>query len=65
MIIRVFLATREDGISIYQTYSDRGVMLKQNETGVLYQDPIDVEGAPFTYSETEIKIKEEIVYSID
>ena len=39
-------------------------MLKQNETGILYPDPIDVEDAPFTYTESNIKIEEEEIESI-
>lgn len=53
MIIKEFLKTREDGVNLYRHYSDKGVMLRQIETGVLYGDPIDIEGAPFTYEETD------------
>lgn len=53
MIIKEFLETREDGIKLYRHYSDKGVMLRQVETGLLYGDPIDIEGAPFTYEETD------------
>lgn len=38
-----------------------GYMIKQVETGVKYSEAIDVENAPYTYSETNEKIpKEEI-----
>lgn len=53
MIIREFLETREDGVNLYRTYSDKGVMLRQVETGILYSEPIDIEEAPYTYEETD------------
>lgn len=53
MIIKEFLETREDGVNLYRHYSDKGVMLRQVETGILYSEPIDIEEAPFTYEETD------------
>ena len=58
MIIKEIFRTREDGVNLYRTYSDKEVMLRQNETGILYSDPVDVDGAPFTYTETNIKINQ-------
>ena len=52
MIIKEFFKTRKDGIELYRHYSDKGVMLRQVETGILYSEPIDIEEAPFTYEET-------------
>ena len=51
MIIREFYKTRADGVKIYRTYSDAGVMVRQVETGVEYDAAIDVEDAPYTYME--------------
>ena len=34
-------------------YSDAGLMLLQNETGVKYSDAVDVIPCRYTYSETE------------
>ena len=59
MIIREFYKTRKDGVNLYRTYSDKGVMLRQNETGILYGEPIDVEDAPYTYEETDELIEKE------
>ena len=53
MIIKEFFMTREDGVNLYQTYSDQGFMLRQIETGILYGEPIDIEDAPVTYEETD------------
>jgi hypothetical protein len=53
MIVREFYTTREDGVNLYRTYSDEGKIIKQNETGAEYDEAIDVETAPYTYSETD------------
>ena len=42
---------------LFKTYSDSGLMIKQNESGNIYSEAVDVENAPFTYSETEEKIE--------
>ena len=52
MIIREFYRTREDGVNLFLTYSDENKMLIQNETGIEYAEAIDVENAPYTYSES-------------
>ena len=59
MIIKEFLETRKDGVNLYRRYSDKGVMLLQVETGILYSEPIDIEEAPFTYEETDELIKKD------
>ena len=57
MIIRDFHRTRADGVNLYRTYSDEGLYIKQNETGIEYPEAIDVENAPYTYSETDKPIE--------
>ena len=57
MIVREFYRTRKDGVNLYRTYSDKGFYILQNETGIEYTEAIDVEGAPFTYSETDKPIE--------
>lgn len=52
MIVREFYETRFDGVNLYRTYSDTGYFIKQNPTGVVYSEAIDVESAPYTYEET-------------
>lgn len=60
MVVRVFYITREDGVNLFRTYSDIGNYILQNETQIQYSEAIDVENAPYTYSETDIPIEEEI-----
>lgn len=57
MIIKEFYRTRKDGVNLYRTYSDKEVYILQNETGAEYEEAIDVEGAPYTYSETDKPIE--------
>ena len=57
MIVTEFFKTREDGITLYRTYSDKGLKIRQIETNIVYDEAIDVESASFTYEETEIDIK--------
>lgn len=53
MIIKEFFKTREDGVNLYRTYSDKSFKVRQIETGILYGEPIDIEDAPYTYEETD------------
>ena len=51
----------EDGKRI-RHYSDSGFRILQNETGLVYDDAVDVVPCRYTYSETDELIeKEEIV----
>ena len=60
MIRTEFYRTREDGVNLYITSSDRDMMIRQEETGVLYDAAIDVEGAGYTYTETDTPIEDEV-----
>ena len=57
MIQREFYTQRKDDVKLYRTYSNIGMMIRQNETSVEYAEAIDVEGAPYTYTETETPIE--------
>lgn len=57
MIVKKLFKTRNDGVKLYKYYSDKGFKLRQIETDTLYDCPIDVEDAPFTYEETEIVVE--------
>ena len=45
--------------TLIKHYSDKGVLLLQNETGVKYADPVDVYPCPYTYTETDEPIEVE------
>lgn len=53
MIVREHYKTRSDGVELYKTYSDAGYLIRQVETGAEYAEAIDVDGAPYTYTETD------------
>lgn len=57
MIQREFYTQRKDGVRLYRTYSDAGMMIRQNETGAEYAEAVDVTDAPYTYTETDTPIK--------
>jgi hypothetical protein len=59
MIIKEFYRQRKDGVNLFRTYSDKELYILQNETGIEYAEAIDVEGAPYTYSETDKPIPKE------
>ena len=54
MIVREYYLTREDGIRLFRTYSDAGFNIIRND-GAEYDEAIDVEGAPYTYTESTNK----------
>ena len=68
MIQRDFYETREDGVNLYRTYSDEDYKIMQVQTGIIYDEAIDVENAPYTYIETTEKVEgyeEEQIQSTD
>lgn len=59
MVIKEFYLTRKDGVNLYRNYSDSGLYIRQVETGNVYSEAIDVDGAPYTYEETDELIPKE------
>lgn len=60
MIQRQFYKTRKDGVKLYITFSDEGMMIEKKSTSrrkELYRTAIDVESANFEYVETSEPIK--------
>ena len=55
MIVKEFYRVREDGVRLFRTYSDEGYIILQHPTNEEYTDAIDVENAPYTYTETDRK----------
>ena len=52
MIVKEHYKTRTDGVELYKTYSDAGYLIRQVETGAEYDEAIDIDGMPYTYTET-------------
>jgi hypothetical protein len=59
MIINEFYREREDGVRLYRTYSDAGMMVRQEQTGAVYSEAVDVENSGYTYVETDTPIESE------
>ena len=60
MIIKEEYMTRADGVKLFRNYSDEGKLLIQNETGIKYVEAIDVENAPYTYTESDEDAPQEL-----
>ena len=68
MVIKEFYETREDGVKLNRSYSDKGVKIqkvvvtwngKRIKKDEIYDEAIDVEGAPYDYEETDIPVDAE------
>lgn len=53
MVVREEYKIRTDGVKLFRSYSNQKRKLIQKETGIVYDEAIDVEGAPYTYCESE------------
>ncbi len=65
MIINEFYREREDGVKLYRTYSDAGMMIQQEQTGAVYSEAVDVENSGNTYIETDMPIESEDITDSD
>ena len=41
-------------------YSNVGMMIRQQPTGVLYEDAVDIVPCPYTYEVSDVPIEEEV-----
>lgn len=55
-----YYTTREDGVVLNRTYSDKGMMIERD--GVRYSEAIDPAELNRTYTETDEPIKKEDYY---
>ena len=59
MVVKEFYKTRDDGVNLYRSYSNKNLKIKQVETGAIFDEAIDIEGMNYTYIETEEYIEQE------
>ena len=59
MVITEFYRTREDGVRLVRTYSDRGMMIHGGFPEGDYEESIDPADANRTFTETDIPIPDE------
>ena len=64
MIQTEFYATLEDGTVLVRTYSDAGMYIIQDGTGMEYSEAVDPEKMNRTYTESERKIPEDQIPEI-
>lgn len=57
MIVTEIFTIRNDGVELYRTYSDQGYKIIQNDTGIVYDEAVDVKNSGHTYSETDEKVE--------
>ena len=57
MIIKEYYRTRKDGVKLNRTYSDANLKIQKVGTNEVYDEAIDVEGAPYEYTETDEPIE--------
>lgn len=60
MIIKEYYKTRNDGVVLYRSYSDKKLQIHKIGSDEIYDEAIDVADAPYTYEETNEPIE---VYS--
>ena len=53
MIVQEYL----DNMTRVRHYSDQNMHILQNETGIMYEDAVDVLPCRYTYSETDVPIE--------
>ena len=58
MIQKEFYRQREDGVKLFRTYSTESKYIKKVGTNEEYSEAIDIEGAPYTYEETDKEIEQ-------
>lgn len=56
MIVTDFYRTRSDGVNLHRTYSDKNMQIRKVGTDEIYDEAIDIEGAPYVYEETDIPV---------
>lgn len=57
MLKTEFFRTREDGVNLFRTYSDKGLQLRKIGTDEFYDEAVDIEGSEYRYEETDTPIE--------
>ena len=59
MVVKELFETQENGTKLYRTYSDKNLKIKQIETGIVYDEAVDIESAKYGYEEIEENIEKD------
>lgn len=57
MIEKEYFGERFDGVRLFKTYSNEGMKIKKVGTDEVYDEAIDIDGAPYIYEETDEPIE--------
>ena len=57
MIVKEHFETRKDGVRLYKSYSNQNFYIQKVGTDEIYDVAIDIENAPFEYTETDEPIE--------
>ncbi len=70
-ITGVYYTTRSDGVKLFRfavpntktgdEWDNPQLKIRQDQTGTLYDEAIDVENALYTYTETDIPVEAELI----
>ena len=60
MIVQTKFKLSPDGWTLVRTFSDRGMMVRQEDSGEMYAEAIDPEFAGRAYTETDIPIPQDM-----
>lgn len=70
-ITGTYYTTRSDGVKLYRfavpntktgdEWNSPKFKIRQDQTGILYDEAIDVENALYTYTETDIPVEAELI----
>lgn len=55
-MIKTETITRDDGVELIRTYSDSGMKIRQVQTGVIYDEAVDIANL-YTYEETDERVE--------
>lgn len=57
MIVREYHSERFDGVKLFKTCSNEGMKIHKVGTSEVYDEAIDIDGAPYIYEETDEPIE--------
>lgn len=57
MIVKEIFKSECSIATLYRTYSDKGLRIRQIETGIIYDEAVDISESLYTYEETDIYIE--------
>jgi hypothetical protein len=57
MIVKEVFKSDCSTADLFRTYSNKGMRIRQIETGIIYDEAVDISESLYTYEETDIHIE--------